>query len=132
KKVTKKVTKETAAKKPATKKAAPEKKTPEETPTKSTPGYTGSDLAAEFSIDPGELRKHLRALKIEKPGKQWAWSKKTDPALKDIRAQVKERIKSLEGAPAKKEKKPAKKAEAKTPEKKTTAKKTTKKKASKG
>lgn len=109
------------------KKAKKAKAEPETKVSVAAAGYTGAELAAEFELDASELRKHLRALKIEKPGKQWAWAKKTDPALKEIRAQLKERLKSLASEPKKEPK--AKKAKAEPAEKKGAAKKASPKKA---
>lgn len=81
--------------------------------------YTAKDLAAEFEITPADLRKHLRALKIEKPEGGWKWAKKTDKSLVGIRKELKQRLKDLASKPAKAEK-PAKapKAEKKAPVKK--------------
>lgn len=81
-------------------------------------GYKAADLAEELGISPADLRKHLRALKVEKPEAGWVWPKKTDASLKEIRTSVKARIKELADKPAK---------ETKAPAKKTVAKKTTKK-----
>lgn len=124
---------ETVAKPKKAKKA--KTKAEPETKVSVAAGYTGAELAAEFELDASELRKHLRALKIEKPGKQWAWAKKTDPALKEIRAQLKERLKSLASEPkkepkAKKAKTEKVKAEKKAPAKKASPKKATAKKTS--
>lgn len=66
--------------------------------------YTAKDLAAEFEITPADLRKHLRALKIEKPEGGWNWAKKTDKGLVEIRKQLKQRLKDLESKPSKAEK----------------------------
>lgn len=92
-------------------------------------GYPAKELAAEFEISAADLRKHLRALKVTKPDAGWVWPKKTDKDLVEIRKQLKQRLKDLESAPAKKEpaapkKTPAKKAPAKkAPAKKAAAKK---------
>ena len=83
-------------------------------------GYKAADLAEELGISAADLRKHLRALKVEKPEAGWVWPKKTDASLKEIRTAVKNRIKELADKPAK-ESKPAAK---KTTTKKTAAKKT--------
>jgi len=64
-------------------------------------GYKASDLAAELEISAADLRKHLRALKIEKPEAGWVWPKKTDDDLKEIRTSLKARIKELASKPAK-------------------------------
>lgn len=77
--------------------------------------YTAKDLAAEFEITPADLRKHLRALKIEKPDGGWKWAKKTDKGLVEIRKQVKQRLKDLASAPAKAEKKAPKAEKEKAP-----------------
>ena len=76
-------------------------------------GYKAADLAEELGISAADLRKHLRALKIEKPEAGWVWPKKTDAALKEIRTAVKNRIKELADKPAKESKPAAKKTTAK-------------------
>ena len=80
---------------------------------KQTEGYKAADLAAEFEITPADLRKHLRALKIDKPEAGWVWPKKTDKALTEIRKQLKARLKELASKPAAEKKAPEKKAPAK-------------------
>lgn len=77
---------------------------------KVTEGYKAADLAAEFEITPADLRKHLRALKIDKPEAGWVWPKKTDKALTEIRKQLKARLKELASKPAAEKKAPEKKA----------------------
>lgn len=89
-------------KKPAAK-AATETKT-----TAKTEGYNAAALAEEFELAPADLRKHLRALKIEKPEAGWVWPKKTDAGLVEIRKALKERLKSLEAKAAGKPEAPAK------------------------
>lgn len=111
-----KLRKQIMAKKPAAK-AATETKT-----TAKTEGYNAAALAEEFELAPADLRKHLRALKIEKPEAGWVWPKKTDAGLVEIRKALKERLKSLEAKAAGKTEAPAKakaapKAKAKTEEK---------------
>lgn len=83
---------------------------------KEVTGYKAKELAEEFGITPADLRKHLRALGIEKPEEGWVWPKKTDKALTEIRKQVKARIKELESKPAK-EKAPKKEKAEKAPAK---------------
>ena len=36
-------------------------------------GYTLQALCAELKLDPTEVRKALRAAKVEKPGARWEW-----------------------------------------------------------
>lgn len=88
---------------------------------KVTEGYKASDLAGEFEITPADLRKHLRALKIEKPEAGWVWPKKTDKGLVEIRKQLKARLKDLASKATAEKKEPAEKA----PAKKAAAKKST-------
>lgn len=76
-------------------------------------GYKAADLAEELGISAADLRKHLRALKVEKPEAGWVWPKKTDASLKEIRTAVKNRIKELADKPAKESKPAAKKTAAK-------------------
>lgn len=83
---------------------------------KVTEGYKAADLAAEFEITPADLRKHLRALKIEKPEAGWVWPKKTDKDLTEIRKQLKQRLKDLAEKPAAEKKAPAAKKSAKKEE----------------
>ena len=52
-------------------------------------GYSAADLAKELGMKGGALRRALRALKVKKPGKQWVWDKKSDPALEKIRKELK-------------------------------------------
>lgn len=74
------------AKKIAAAAAAPEVK-----PAVATdPGYTVNELAAEYGMEATNLRAALRTLGIEKPGSRWAWPKKTDAGLVEIRGQLKE------------------------------------------
>lgn len=75
-------------------------------------GYTAKELAEEFDITPAELRKHLRALGVEKPEAGWVWTKKAD--LTQIRKDLKQRLKNLADKlePATKKKAPKKKAPA--------------------
>ena len=71
-------------------------------------GYTATDLAAEFGIEPSALRVHLRATDAKKPeGGRWEWPKKNDAGLETIRKAVAARIKELAAAPAKDKAKPA-------------------------
>lgn len=97
----------------ATKKAAP-KTEPKEAAPKT--GYTAGNLAEALGIEPAELRKHLRALEIEKPADSWTWP--NEKAAASVKKAVEARIKELASkpkepkAPAKAEPKaaPAKKA----------------------
>lgn len=75
--------------------------------------YTAKTLAEDLGITPADLRKHLRALKIEKPEGGWNWNTKKDADA--IAKQVKARLADLASKPAKepKAKAPAKKAPAK-------------------
>lgn len=88
----------------ATKKApaAPAEK---EAPVKT--GFTAADLASNLSIEPAELRKHLRALEIEKPADSWTWP--NAKAAASVEKAVAARIKELASKP-KAEKAPAKEA----------------------
>lgn len=83
-------------------------------------GTTAKQIAEDLGISAADLRKHLRALKIEKPEGGWVWTRKADVA--SVTKQVKARIAELEKEPAKKapakEKAPAKKAPAKKAAKK--------------
>lgn len=91
--------------------------------TKSTVvGYVAKDLAAEFDIAPADLRKGLRAIKATKPGKSWAWPKKTDSDLVQIRKDLKAYFKD-QAAKAKSEKAEPKKSAKKVSKKKTSKKK---------
>lgn len=88
--------------------------------------YTAKTVAEDLGITPADLRKHLRALKIEKPAEGWNWNTKKDADA--VAKQVKARIDDLaaKGSEDKAEKKaPAKKTTAakKTPAKTTAAKK---------
>lgn len=85
---TKRKSKKSDADKPSKKKA----KSADAKPT-ATAGYNAKDLAEELGIEPAELRKYLRKTGAEKPGKSWVWPKKTDSALKEIKANVKQAIK---------------------------------------
>lgn len=78
---------------------------------KEVTGYKAKELAEEFGITPADLRKHLRALGIEKPEAGWVWPKKTDKALTEIRKQIKARLKELADAPKKEKKAKATKEE---------------------
>lgn len=91
---------------------------------KTTEGYKAVDVAAEVGISPADLRKHLRALKIEKPEEGWVWANKTKaaPIVKQVKARIAELAKG--DKPTKDEKKaPAKKAPAKKAAKKSPGKK---------
>jgi transposase-like protein len=92
--------------------------TTKETPEKVTNGYTVSDLAEEFEVTPQEMRRYLRTLEIERPGKSWTWAKKTDPSLKELRPKIREYIKSLGSDKGKKPTAPKKPQEEKSPPKK--------------
>lgn len=116
---TKKSAKKTSAKKST--KNSPVEKEVKETKTQA-PGYLAKDLAAEFDIAPAELRKALRAVKADKPGASWAWPKKTDKGLVEIRKALKEHFKGQ----AQKAKADAKS----TPKKKETTEKKSEKKTS--
>ncbi len=87
----KKKSKKSEEEAPTKKKAA---KDSEDAPKSSgNSGYSAKDLAEELGIEPTDLRKYLRKTGAEKPGKSWVWPKKTDPALKEIKANVKQAIK---------------------------------------
>lgn len=51
--------------------------------------YSAKDLAKELGMNGGALRKALRSINAKKPGKQWVWPKKSDPALEKIRKELK-------------------------------------------
>lgn len=118
-------------KKPTKTKAAKTKAAPKskKASTKAEPaGYLAKDLAAEFDLVPAELRKALRVIKAEKPGKAWAWPKKTDKGLVAIRKALKEHFKAA-ASKAKASAKPKK--EKKAPTKKAATKKVKKTKKTK-
>lgn len=102
----------------------------DKTMAKEVKGIKASQVAGDLGISAADLRKHLRALKIEKPEAGWVWPNKT--AANAVIKQVKARIADLAKAPAKADKPAKEKASSKkTPAKEKKAAKSSNKKAKK-